>query len=49
MVSLSGEEHRQINGVNGHADGESDDLQEFDQAEGEIQAESFFSQNPFSQ
>lgn len=49
MVSYSGED-RQINGLNGHAEDESDDLQDFDQADdGEVQAESFFSQNPFSQ
>ena len=36
MVSLSGEE-RQINGVNGHAEEEEEDLQDFQQAdEGEV-------------
>ena len=48
MVELQGEE-RQINGINGHHE-EEKDLEEFDQEEGdEVQAESFFSQNPFSQ
>ena len=47
MVELQGEE-RQINGINGHQ--EEQDLEEFDQEEDdEVQAESFFSQNPFSQ
>ena len=49
MVSLSGED-RQINGLNGHAEEEYDDLEGFDQPDdGEVQADSFFSQNPFSQ